>query len=341
MKKTFGVGIALYLCLCMIFPTLYNAKSVVANSQNSVMLGDINGDASVDNLDAVKVLMYDAGFIADLDAAVADVNSDAYIDNLDAALILMYDAGINDTVSGKEESGSTESSDTSCDSSTVAPNECNHDDTVIVNRVDATVEADGYSGDIYCNICKTTVSYGITLDKFPVGDGPLRYLTYTNSKGNTVTLPSHINVFDYTLKRANKAISSQYEDVEAEILRLINIERQNGGLAPLVNEPLAYYFAKIRAEECIESFSHTRPNGESCFTVFDEEDVFCSLVGENLAYAEGYTLEQVPAVDVVAWMNSPGHRANIMDPDYTSTSIAIVFNPQTRLHYAVQFFFGE
>lgn len=346
MKKTLGTVITCMLCLCMVFTTVFYTKAVVANSQGTALLGDVNHDNSVDNLDAVKVLMYDVGIINDLDVDVADVNSDTYIDNLDAVLILMYDAGINDTVSGKEESGSTESSGNSedssnNDSSTITPIDCEHEDTSIINRVDATVDEDGYSGDIYCNLCKTTISNGITLEKFPMGDGPLIYYTYTNTKGRSVTVPSHVDVFEYTLKRANKIATSEFADTEAEILRLINIERQNGGLSPLKNEPLAYYFAKIRAEECKESFSHTRPNGESCFTVFDEEDVFCNLVGENLAYSVGYTLDEIPSLDVVSWMNSPGHRANIMNPNYTSTSIAVVFNPQTRLHYAVQFFFGK
>ncbi len=59
------------------------------------MLGDVNGDETVDNLDAVVILKYDAGIIED-EPANADVTGDELVDNLDAAKILKYDAGLID-----------------------------------------------------------------------------------------------------------------------------------------------------------------------------------------------------------------------------------------------------
>ena len=58
-------------------------------------LGDVNGDDTIDNLDAVVILKYDAGLISDTPAN-ADVNGDDVVDNLDATKILKYDAGLID-----------------------------------------------------------------------------------------------------------------------------------------------------------------------------------------------------------------------------------------------------
>ena len=60
------------------------------------ILGDVNGDGSVDSLDAAQVLKYDA-LLIELDGAAlqrADVNSDGMVDSLDAAMILKFDAGL-------------------------------------------------------------------------------------------------------------------------------------------------------------------------------------------------------------------------------------------------------
>lgn len=113
------------------------------------------------------------------------------------------------------------------------------------------------------------------------------------------------------------------------ILELVNIERQKAGLGSL-----EYYYsgqsaADIRAAEIIESFSHTRPDGSSCFTVFDEFNINYRSVGENIAY--GYP---TPEAVVEGWMNSDGHRANILNPSFTHLIVGYNNN------YWVQLFIG-
>lgn len=65
-----------------------------AQFKKTVILGDVNGDGYADNLDAAKILRYDAGTLSEIDEEAGDVNKDGNVDNLDAALILKYDAGI-------------------------------------------------------------------------------------------------------------------------------------------------------------------------------------------------------------------------------------------------------
>ncbi len=62
------------------------------------ILGDANGDLTVDNLDAVVILKYDAGITDSIDDGIADVTGDHLVDNLDAAKILKYDAGLIDSL---------------------------------------------------------------------------------------------------------------------------------------------------------------------------------------------------------------------------------------------------
>jgi uncharacterized protein YkwD len=94
--------------------------------------------------------------------------------------------------------------------------------------------------------------------------------------------------------------------------------------------------AELRADEQIASFSHTRPNGTSCFTVLDDFGIARTTAGENIAYAtEGY---YSPQAVVDAWMNSSGHRANILKTNFTSVGIG--YAKSDGLEFFVQLFIG-
>lgn len=114
------------------------------------------------------------------------------------------------------------------------------------------------------------------------------------------------------------------------VLELVNIERQKAGL-----NPLEYYYAgqsaaNIRAAEIIESFSHTRPDGSSCFTVFDKFNINYRSVGENIAY--GYP---TPEAVVEGWMNSDAHRANILNPSFTHLIVGYNNNHWVQLFMGI------
>ncbi|MDD6057990.1 MAG: DUF4214 domain-containing protein [Clostridiales bacterium] len=101
--------------------------------------------------------------------------------------------------------------------------------------------------------------------------------------------------------------------MNVEILALCNEERAANGLPALkTRQDLWEQVAMLRANECVSYFSHTRPNGTSCYTAYDEAGIAYWAVGENIA--SGYA--NAKAV-VRGWMNSQGHRANILDTDFT------------------------
>lgn len=120
---------------------------------------------------------------------------------------------------------------------------------------------------------------------------------------------------------------------KAEVVRLVNLEREKAGVAALTALDTLYPMADLRAQESAVSFSHTRPNNTRCFTIFGENNLKYKAAGENLAY--GY---RTPEAVVKAWMESEGHRRNILDPDFIYIGIGYYVNENGRI-YCSQLFY--
>ena len=120
---------------------------------------------------------------------------------------------------------------------------------------------------------------------------------------------------------------------EAEVVRLVNAERAKYGLAALTQDDGAQNVAHVRAKEIVQSFSHTRSDGRSCFTAASDLGVTYRSAGENIAY--GYA---TPAQVVNGWMNSEGHRKNILSSSYTK--IGVGSYSANGVMYWSQFFIG-
>lgn len=103
-----------------------------------------------------------------------------------------------------------------------------------------------------------------------------------------------------------------------EVLQLVNQERAKAGLSSLTSEAAITAAANVRAQESRQSFSHTRPNGTSFSTALREHGVSYRTSGENIAYGQ-----RKPQEVVNAWMNSPGHRANILNPSFNKIGIGV------------------
>lgn len=102
----------------------------------------------------------------------------------------------------------------------------------------------------------------------------------------------------------------------AEVVRLVNVERAKQGLTALKTERGVQAAAQVRATEQAKSFSHTRPNGTSYSTALTEAGVTYRASGENIAYGQA-----TPQAVVTSWMNSAGHRANIMNTTFTTIGV--------------------
>ena len=101
-----------------------------------------------------------------------------------------------------------------------------------------------------------------------------------------------------------------------EVLKLVNEARAKNNLSALALDSNLCAAAEVRAKEVLTRFSHTRPNGTSCFTVLRDFEINYRVCGENIA--KGYNNAQSV---FNAWMNSSSHRANIMNPNYTHMGV--------------------
>jgi uncharacterized protein YkwD len=135
------------------------------------------------------------------------------------------------------------------------------------------------------------------------------------------------------LPQAQSATTAQ---MESQIRQQINQIRQQQGLSPLrENEKLAQvarqYSKRMAAEKF---FSHTSPSGDTIVQRVQAADIFYLMLGENLFRSSNIT-QPVP-VAVKGWMDSPGHRANILRSEYRETGIGVWRNGND--YYVTQLF---
>ena len=109
---------------------------------------------------------------------------------------------------------------------------------------------------------------------------------------------------------------SMQGDFASQVVALVNAERAKHGLSALKVDAKVQQAALVRAKETAQSFSHTRPNGSSFSTALTEAGVSYRRAGENIAYGQS-TPQQV----MNAWMNSSGHRANILNENFTTIGV--------------------
>lgn len=119
-----------------------------------------------------------------------------------------------------------------------------------------------------------------------------------------------------------------------QVVELVNQERVKRNLAPLTIDQSVQTAAQVRARECEQSFSHTRPNGSSFATALKEQNVSYRTAGENIAWGQ-----RSPEEVVNAWMNSDGHRANILNAKFTSIGVGYYQNAK-GVNYWSQLFIG-
>jgi uncharacterized protein YkwD len=109
-------------------------------------------------------------------------------------------------------------------------------------------------------------------------------------------------------------------DLEAEMLEMVNRERVAAGLRPLAADPELLPVARAHSVDMFARryFSHYTPEGRSPFDRISEARVSFTIAGENLALAPTLTTAHN------GLMNSPGHRANILRPEFGRVGIGIM-----------------
>jgi len=127
----------------------------------------------------------------------------------------------------------------------------------------------------------------------------------------------------------NKNTVEPTEDsFESAVDRLVNEERSNHGLQPLETSLEVQNVAEAKSRDMVENnyFSHTSPTHGSPFDMLDSYGVQYRTAGENIAKGQ-----RSPEAVVDAWMNSQGHRENILNGDFTTIGVGHFENAWTQL----------
>lgn len=117
-----------------------------------------------------------------------------------------------------------------------------------------------------------------------------------------------------------------------QVVALVNAERAKAGLNALTLDTEIASAALVRAKETEISFSHTRPDGRHFSTALSDSGISFRGAGENIAWGQ-----KTPEEVMNGWMNSEGHRANILNPNFTKIGVGYYQNSAGR-NYWTQLF---
>lgn len=131
-----------------------------------------------------------------------------------------------------------------------------------------------------------------------------------------------------------KRLYTKYLSYLQEVLKYTNEVRAEAGVAPLVLDETLSIAASGRSAEMdyYNYFAHTRPDGSSCFNILDEVNAKWNYVGENIAW--GYPN---PKDVVEGWKNSPGHYANMVNPDFKKLGVGVSNEYSGRIYWTQLF----
>lgn len=234
---------------------------------------------------------------------------------------------VSEPVSSDESSSVSEKSSTVSEVGSTADSTAAHTHSYTEKVIEPTCTADGYTLH-ECSCGKSYKDKNVSKKGHSFGEWSVTKQATVSSEGEKTRKCSVCGAAE-TEKIAKLAYSPAGE--KNEILRLVNEERAKAGLSALEYRADAQSAADIRANEIVTVFDHTRPDGSSCFTVLD--GIKKTAAGENIA--EYY---QTPAQVMDGWMNSPGHKANILNDKFTGLAVGIAESGGKK--YWVQIFVG-
>lgn len=110
-------------------------------------------------------------------------------------------------------------------------------------------------------------------------------------------------------------------ETELEILRLVNIERNKEGLSSLKLGDTLTQVATLKSQDMADNnyFNHISPTYGTPWEMMKQFGIKYTLAGENIAYGYGS-----PEAVMIGWMNSPGHRSNILNPRFGTLGVGFV-----------------
>ena len=186
---------------------------------------------------------------------------------------------------------------------------CDHSNTEVRNKKDATTSSEGYTGDTYCKDCGKLISSGSSIPKI----------------------------------KQTVSVSHDYYDIEMKIFNEINAERTRAGLNALIWDEGLYAGAKIRSKEYYEyrmlgigTGPHTRADGSLFITAITENSSYSE--GSFDGWAENCAGDRNGNTFVSDWMESSGHKENILRQNMKYIAIGVCY--EDNMYFASTIFVG-
>ena len=125
--------------------------------------------------------------------------------------------------------------------------------------------------------------------------------------------------------------------MEVEAFNLVNQQRVNNGLAALTMNEEVRAVARSHSQDMVDRhfFSHTNPDGDSPFDRLADAGITYSWAGENIAMNQGYSNPAETAV--TGWMESTGHRENILRSQFTQTGMGVAESTDGEYYFTQVF----
>ncbi|WP_297132054.1 CAP domain-containing protein [Terrisporobacter sp.] len=154
-----------------------------------------------------------------------------------------------------------------------------------------------------------------------------------NNNDNTVEKPEDNN----NSSNNDASLNGEFANFQKEVLRLVNVERSKRGLNELNLNTELSRIATLKSQDMINKnyFSHTSPTYGSPFDMMKKFNISYKTAGENIAMGQ-----KTPAQVVEAWMNSEGHRANILNKNYTDLGVGVAKDSKGTIYWT-QMFIGK
>ena len=131
------------------------------------------------------------------------------------------------------------------------------------------------------------------------------------TRAEMATIYTRLNNFLASAVQARKA-----QDFQTEVRNLVNVERAKQGVQPLQADDKLNQAAQIRAGEILQLFEHKRLDGRDALSILSDMEIDYYAAGENIASGQS-----TPAEVVEDWMNSEGHRKNILNENFSKIGI--------------------
>ncbi len=122
--------------------------------------------------------------------------------------------------------------------------------------------------------------------------------------------------------------------MENQVIKLVNQARVNAGLQPFTANWELSRVARYKSQDMANKgyFDHTSPTYGSPFTMMQNFGIKFTAAGENIAMGQR-TAQEV----MNSWMNSPGHRGNILNPSFNQIGVGLAKNSNGMCYWTQQF----